>query len=457
MLFPCRAALFGVALVMLTFCGCSQKWRFTAPNPNGRLAARQVDTPVTENLEPTGVAVKQDASSLNPGASRPGASLKPQPPTQMVAGARQVPQSAFPSQVGGPMGPPPQWQQAPPGPYVGANYGAMPNVGTNPNAPFGVAPAPTYPQPPQQFQPPPQQPQMPVADPQGPGTLAPVASGSSWDMIRPVRSTLRPASRPLLGAREKAPCVESPCAPPREKRPFFHPRTWCSDVCGDYRNYYTWRNATGYFYSIAGASLLANTSLDDDFRDWYQRDARTEESDNFAAFWKTFGEGEYVVPFFLCTAAAGKALERFPIADVVGEHGYRTSRAYLVGFPPMLFSQHLLGGSRPTEVPHESMWRPFEDNNAVSGHAFMGAVPFITAAQMTDSRLLKFGFYTLSTFPAWSRVNDDAHFASQVCLGWYMAYMACSSVNKTSDPNRNFEVMPMVHPGGTGIMAIWKR
>ena len=419
MLFLCRAASIYAILLLLVCCGaCSQKWRFATPGPNGRLAVRPIESPaVAMNNNPSGVSAPPTVSV------KPSASVRSLPPTQLAATRRQLPRSNFPSQVGqvGMAGRPPQWQQAPTGPYVASQPQFAPQPGPAPSS--GMMPS--------------------MPSPAGVNTVVlnhPLGSPCDMGMGGPCRQPT--CDRELT-------CTAH--------RPFFHPRTWCQDVCCDYRNYYTCHNARSYLYAVAGASLLANTSLDDDFRDWYQRDVRSEGTDNFSAFWKTFGEGEYVVPFFVCTAAAGKMLERFPIADAVGEHGYRTTRAYLVGFPPMLFSQHLLGGSRPNEAPHGSMWRPFEDNNAVSGHAFMGAVPFITAAQMSESKLMKFGFYTLSTFPAWSRVNDDAHFASQVCLGWFMAYMACSSVNDTSNPNRCFEVMPLCEPGGAGVMAIWKR
>lgn len=269
--------------------------------------------------------------------------------------------------------------------------------------------------------------------------------------------TLHPVIDQTVDQTVEAPSVIDD-VPSRRGYRFFHPRPLFKDVCNDHCNYYRWPNACGYLYSIAGSSLLANTSLDGDFRDWYQRDVRSKDTDNFSSFWKTFGEGKYVVPLFACTAVAGKMLDRFPVADTIGEHGYRTTRAYLVGFPPMLFSQHLLGGSRPTEEAHGSMWRPFNDNNAVSGHSFMGAVPFITAAQMSDHWLMRAGFYTLSTFPAWSRINDDAHYLSQTCLGWYMAYMACKSVSRTDDPDRCIDFFPLFDPsGGVGIMAVWKR
>lgn len=234
-------------------------------------------------------------------------------------------------------------------------------------------------------------------------------------------------------------------------------RETCRDVRGDYRNFYTWPVACDLLYSVAGASLLANTSLDHDFRDWYQDDVRSRDTNRFSSFWKTFGEGEIFIPAWAGLGLAGKMLEDVPVYGTVGEFGMRTTRGYLVGVPPMLFMQYGLGGSRPGETSHESMWRPFEDNNAVSGHAFIGAVPFITAARMCDRALPRAGLYILSALPAWSRVNDDSHYLSQACLGWWLAYVACRGVDQTEAGDGCVSFVPIAEPDTLGAMLIWRR
>ncbi len=209
---------------------------------------------------------------------------------------------------------------------------------------------------------------------------------------------------------------------------------------------------------IAGASILANTSMDHDFRDWFQNEVRSDDTDSFADFFKVFGEGEIFASSLAGLGIAGWLLEDIPICDVAGEFGLRTGRAYLVGAPPIVFMQSALGGSRPGETSHESAWRSFEDNNAVSGHAFMGAVPFITGAQMSKNRCVKAGFYILSTLPAWSRIDDDAHYLSHSALGWWMAYLACRSVSQTEAAERHggFRVAPLLDPNTAGFMAAYE-
>lgn len=198
-------------------------------------------------------------------------------------------------------------------------------------------------------------------------------------------------------------------------------------------------------------AVLANTSLDEDFQNWYQRDVRGSSTDSFSSFWKQFGEGHVFIPAFACLGLTGTLCQDRPILTVVGDFGNRVTRAYLVGAPPVLLMQFMLGASRPKEHPHASQWRPFEDVNSVSGHAFVGAVPFLTAAYMCDTRLAKCALLACSTFTAWSRVNDDSHYLSQACLGWWMAYLACRSVDYTEREHECTHLAPVALPGALGL------
>jgi hypothetical protein len=97
----------------------------------------------------------------------------------------------------------------------------------------------------------------------------------------------------------------------------------------------------------------------------------------------------------------------------------------------MLALQWVVGGSRPGEAHSGSHWEPFNDNNGVSGHAFMGAIPFLNAAHMTDNPWIRVACYAGSGMAGLSRVNDDSHYTSQAFLGWGMAYLAARAVDNT--------------------------
>ena len=244
-------------------------------------------------------------------------------------------------------------------------------------------------------------------------------------------------------------------APPREDVPRFQNSVARegNDILSDYKNYYSWETLRDSAIVLAGAAPLANTDLDAEFATWYQTRIRSPESNRIAAFWKPFGDGVYTLPACIPLALA-EDLNLFddrPILHVAGDWGDRTTRAFLVGAPPMLAMQEILGGLRPDSLDAHSSWRPFSADNGVSGHAFMGSVPFITAAQMTDEPAAKGLLYACSFMTGWLRINDNAHYLSEVCLGWWMGYLACRSVNETNYRQRQVQVLPIVTPEMSGV------
>jgi len=225
----------------------------------------------------------------------------------------------------------------------------------------------------------------------------------------------------------------------------------------DCENYYAWESTADLLLGLAGASLLANTSLDHDFRDWYQEDVQSESTNDLAKAMRRCGDGRYIVPAFGFMVFIGRKYDHTPCGSVLGELGFRTERAYLVGTPSMLFLQYCLGGPRPGESEYESRWRPFEESHGVSGHAFIGAVPLITAAQMTENPWLKTGLYACSLLPTWCRLDQDSHYLSQCWLGWWMAYLACRAVSNTERQYDQLTFTPVATPEMVGIGVVYER
>jgi len=229
------------------------------------------------------------------------------------------------------------------------------------------------------------------------------------------------------------------------------------NIRDDLRNYYNCRNAGALALGLGMGAVLANTTMDEHFRYWYQQNMTGHTMYDLSAFWTQFGQGKVYIPGFVGLALVGNALGDRPLFGAVGDYSDRVSRAYLVGFPPVLLMQFTLGASRPGERPHASQWRPFQDDNAVSGHAFVGSIPFITAAQMSDDYWAKGLFYFMSVLPAWGRVNDDKHYLSQACLGWWMGYLACSAVNRSEETPRSYQFQPLVTTEITGVALTLSR
>jgi hypothetical protein len=163
---------------------------------------------------------------------------------------------------------------------------------------------------------------------------------------------------------------------------------------------------------------------------------------------KFFGEGTVMIPVSLGVAALGDLIGEGDSA--VSQWGFRTARAYAVGAPALVLSQWATGGDRPDAG--SSHWRPFAHEHGVSGHAFVGGVPFLVAGRMfEDNPLARYTLYALSALPAWSRINDDAHYASQAFLGWFLAWESVGAVFDTEDDNRRMSLTPVLTAKGPAL------
>lgn len=193
-----------------------------------------------------------------------------------------------------------------------------------------------------------------------------------------------------------------------------------SEITLDYKRFYTDRsNYLKLGGALAVGGFAANTSFDREVHEYYRDNIRSSVTDGISDVVRLPGEVLFTIPALIGVAVLTP--DSSP-----GVWARRSLRALFLGGPLALFLQRATGGGRPSEGPSE--WRPFSNNNGFSGHAFMGGVPIITAAKMTEDPYLKAAFYVLSAFPALSRINDDKHYASQAFLGWYLAYLSSSAV-----------------------------
>jgi membrane-associated phospholipid phosphatase len=253
-------------------------------------------------------------------------------------------------------------------------------------------------------------------------------------------------------------------APPQPKLPWAgsnFPRVSRAGykVLDDYRNFYSCEPLVCLTAAFGAGALMANTGFDVTMQDAWMRGVAPTSLGTFFSDCKVLGEGKYLLPIAGAAALTGAVFEGAPAGDVVGEWGSRSLRMFVVGAPPLYVLQWTTGASRPDESSAGSKWKPFQDANGVSGHAFIGAVPFLAAADMVESPLLKGTLYVCSTFTAFSRMTDNAHFPSQAFLGWYLAWASARAVDATEMRFADMEVrvvpLPMADLGGMAVEARW--
>jgi len=219
----------------------------------------------------------------------------------------------------------------------------------------------------------------------------------------------------------------------------------------DFGNFYWDRsNLTKLGIGIAGAAVFANTGMDRYIRNKYQDDLRSNATDDATKPFNISANAVTLVlaPAYLGAYGAGLWFD----LPTMEEWAQKSFRATLVGTPTFLLLAAATGGDRPTEG--DSNWGAFNSFHGVSGHTYFTAVPFITAAKMSENTYWKAIFYGLSTLTGISRVNDDKHYFSHVALGWYIAYLSCAAVEKGDDrQERRVSVQIAPVPKGIAMMA----
>ena len=228
-------------------------------------------------------------------------------------------------------------------------------------------------------------------------------------------------------------------------------------VRSDYCEFYSRKTLIPLTVVFGVGAVMANSDIDESFQEAYQTGIRDPDARNAIHQFKVFGEGEYVLAASAAAMLAGALADHYAVGAATREWGSRNLRTFAVGAPPLIALQWTTGASRPGESSAGSRWNPYQDSNGVSGHAFVGAIPFLSAAKMSDGLVAKSFFYAGSTLCGWSRINDDAHYSSQVVLGWCLAYLSASAVDR-SQSHLHGAIVPWTPPeGGSGLGWEWRR
>ena len=225
-------------------------------------------------------------------------------------------------------------------------------------------------------------------------------------------------------------------------------------ILDDQFHFYTRDSLIVLGLALGGGAAMANSNTDAQLQRHFETSVRGASSIEWFDYLhsnKELGNGVYTLPIMGVAWAANEYIEGPPAFETFGTWGERSIRAFIVGAPPLILMQSVTGGSRPYESLEGSEWHPFRDNNGVSGHAFMSSLPFITAAKMTDNPWQKTFWYAGSTIGPLSRVNDNAHYPSQVALGWAIAFVAASAVQKTETGIRGWTLKPLASLTSSGV------
>lgn len=190
-----------------------------------------------------------------------------------------------------------------------------------------------------------------------------------------------------------------------------------------------------------GAATLADRGLNA----WIQ-DHRSPSGDDVARVFKNGGEP--VVTFGI----GGGILAAGVISDrpALRRRGGRVLLSLVAAGLTTTAIKKVTGRLRPAETPDPFIFKPFSSHDAFpSGHATMA---FALATSLSDeihNRWASAALYAFATGTAWSRMNDERHWLSDVLAGAAVGFTAARIVER--HPPRL-----LVDPNGGGVRLEWR-
>ncbi|MGV7222143.1 MAG: phosphatase PAP2 family protein [Nitrospinales bacterium] len=197
--------------------------------------------------------------------------------------------------------------------------------------------------------------------------------------------------------------------------------------------------------------------VDEDIRDEIQEN-RSTFSDDLAKVGEAFGNGGYAVPSLGALYLAGHLMKN-----------EKAKRAALLSFESFVISgaftlvlKHSTGRARPTKRNESDNWEGPNFDGGVSfssGHtATAFSIATIIANEYDNHAIVPPLAYGLATLTAWSRMNDNKHWASDVAFGAAMGYFTSKALLKYHEgpgPSR-LAIMPMIGKDVKGVTAYYQ-
>lgn len=148
---------------------------------------------------------------------------------------------------------------------------------------------------------------------------------------------------------------------------------------------------------------------------------RSPFTNGVARIGDTFGDGRYLLPAVGVAYLAGRVFHK----DRVAQTALRAGTAAVVAGGATLLLKEVVGRARPWQGGDADSFRPFDGRQSFpSGHTALAFAVVTAVARSTSDRWSDIALYSAATLTAVARVNDDAHWTSDVLAGAALGYLA---------------------------------
>jgi len=217
-----------------------------------------------------------------------------------------------------------------------------------------------------------------------------------------------------------------------------------------------WEKSDGIKFSLVAGTVAGLYFFDQNIQEWVQK-KRNSDSDQLAKLVKPFGEGVYTLPalglFYLYGyTAEDKRAEKTALLSV---------ESFLISG---LFTQTLKYAAhrrRPEDSDRYDRWDgpgfsasnlSFPSSEATAAFS----VATVVAYEYEDTVWAPPLAYSLATLAALARINDNAHWASDVFLGSTVGYFTAKTIVRLHKKKSNYVIVPITDGRCNAVAIAWR-
>lgn len=219
-----------------------------------------------------------------------------------------------------------------------------------------------------------------------------------------------------------------------------------------------WESSDWMKASVIMAMTVGLYAYDQDIRDWVQ-DNRNDTTDKIAKTAKPFGDGMYTLPALGGFYLYGSVLEdeKAQTTALLSLESFAVSGMFI---QVMKFTGHR---HRPNSGDPPDTWDgpgfSISHLSFPSGHSSAAfSVATVIASEYDDIVLVPPLAYGIATLAALSRINDDAHWASDIFFGSAIGYFTAKAIfnlHNNSKKDRNFAIIPIIDGPHAGLLIAY--
>ncbi len=219
-----------------------------------------------------------------------------------------------------------------------------------------------------------------------------------------------------------------------------------------------WQGSHWLAVTMATGATFCFYIFDEDIRDFVQ-DNRNDTSDGMANIMEVLGDGRYTLPPLGMFYVYGHYTKNM-----------KALRTTLLSLESFIVSGAFVQAIKFTGHRH----RPGSDESAYrwdgpslstsnlsfpSGHSQTAfSIATVIASEYNNYKLIPPLAYSLATLSAFSRVNTDDHWASDVFFGSALSYFTAKAIIHLHDSKKgkNISILPIINDNQTGMFITYK-